>query len=76
MHRQCLIVKDNSCQYQKTLVLSEAPSKESGSMAWTSKGSQLGKLPLWPTDRLYHCRDFRYGPEHKKSGCHSPGRTE
>ncbi|GFY17254.1 hypothetical protein TNCV_1090281 [Trichonephila clavipes] len=42
-------------------------------MAQTSKGSHLGKLPLWPTDPLYHCRDFRYGPEHKKSGCHSPG---
>ncbi|GFT39007.1 hypothetical protein TNCV_3690961 [Trichonephila clavipes] len=44
----------------------------SGTMAQTSKGSQLGKLPLWPTDPLYHCRDFRYDPEHKKSGCHSP----
>ncbi|GFY11038.1 hypothetical protein TNCV_4470251 [Trichonephila clavipes] len=42
-------------------------------MAQTSKGSHLGKLPLWPTDPLYHCRDFRYGPELKKSGCHSPG---
>ncbi|GFV31943.1 uncharacterized protein TNCV_462861 [Trichonephila clavipes] len=35
-------------------------------MAQTSKCSYLGKLPHWPTDPLYHCRDFRYGPEHKK----------
>ncbi|GFS53970.1 uncharacterized protein TNCV_3761871 [Trichonephila clavipes] len=40
-------------------------------MAQPLKGSYLGKLPPWPTDPLYHCRDFRYGPEHKKSGCHS-----
>ncbi|GFV21848.1 hypothetical protein TNCV_4525351 [Trichonephila clavipes] len=45
-------------------------------MAQTSKGSYLGKMPFWPTDPLYQCRDLRYGPEHKKSGCHSLGRTE
>ncbi|GFT40334.1 hypothetical protein TNCV_3115201 [Trichonephila clavipes] len=48
----------------------------SGTMAQTLKGSYLGKLPLWPTDPLYHCPDFCYGPEHKKSGCHSLGSTE
>ncbi|GFS84989.1 transposable element Tcb1 transposase [Trichonephila clavipes] len=37
------------------------------------RGSYIGKLPLWPTDPLCHCLDFRYGPEHKKSGCHSLG---
>ncbi|GFT29022.1 hypothetical protein TNCV_3586731 [Trichonephila clavipes] len=42
----------------------------SGTTAQTSKGSYLGKLPLWPTCPLYHCRYFRYAPEHKKSGCH------
>ncbi|GFT67872.1 transposable element Tcb2 transposase [Trichonephila clavipes] len=34
-----------------------------GTMAQTLKGSYLGKLPLWSTDPLYHCRDFRYGPK-------------
>ncbi|GFW57764.1 hypothetical protein TNCV_2926831 [Trichonephila clavipes] len=48
----------------------------SGTMAQTLKGSYLGMMPLWPTDPLYHCRDFCYGPEHKKSGCHSLGSTE
>ncbi|GFV56140.1 hypothetical protein TNCV_1489171 [Trichonephila clavipes] len=43
----------------------------SGTIAQTLKGSYLGKLPLWPTDPLYHCRNFRYGRKHKKSGCHS-----
>ncbi|GFV34115.1 hypothetical protein TNCV_3630801 [Trichonephila clavipes] len=38
----------------------------SGTMAQTLKGSYLGKLPLWPNDPLYPCRDFRYDPEHKK----------
>ncbi|GFX23944.1 hypothetical protein TNCV_2730491 [Trichonephila clavipes] len=42
-------------------------------MSQTPKGSYLGKLPLWPTDPLYHCRDSRYSPNHKKSGCHSLG---
>ncbi|GFT19061.1 hypothetical protein TNCV_3212851 [Trichonephila clavipes] len=48
----------------------------SGTMAQASKGSYLGKLPLWPIDPLYHCRDLRYGPEHKKSGYHSLGSTK
>ncbi|GFV72194.1 transposable element Tcb1 transposase [Trichonephila clavipes] len=34
-------------------------------MAQTLKGSYLGKLPLWSTDPLYHCRDFRYGPKRR-----------
>ncbi|GFW86801.1 hypothetical protein TNCV_2809561 [Trichonephila clavipes] len=48
----------------------------SETMAQTSKGSYLDKLPLCPTDPLYHCRDFRYGPEYKKTECHSLGSTE
>ncbi|GFS66109.1 hypothetical protein TNCV_2510931 [Trichonephila clavipes] len=39
--------------------------------AQTSKGLYPSKLPLWPTCPLHHCRDFVYGPEHKKSGFHN-----
>ncbi|GFX82292.1 uncharacterized protein TNCV_973041 [Trichonephila clavipes] len=35
------------------------------------ESSYLDKLSLWPTGLLYPCRDFQYGHERKKSGCHS-----
>ncbi|GFV57122.1 hypothetical protein TNCV_99551 [Trichonephila clavipes] len=44
-------------EFQVETVIFQAKYASSGTTAQTSKGSYLGRLPLWPTGPLYHCGD-------------------